>query len=329
MDTIRLNVNPWNPEEALIAEAVRVLKSGGLVAFPTETVYGLGADGLNSKAVKDIYRAKGRPSDNPLILHLSSPDEADLYALPDERAYKVMRHFWPGPLTIVLPARTIVPEETRGGLDTVALRMPDHPVALSLIERAGFPLAAPSANSSGRPSPTDAEAVLADLGGRIDMLLDSGPVQVGLESTVLDLSSEKPTLLRPGGMPKEELEAFLGGSLSSPDKSDEKSSRRSPGTRYRHYAPEVPVLIWHTEKTIPECSFERCGFMGLDVPPVIFGKFILFENYENYARGLFAGLRRLEGEGVESIVVQWPEEAGLGLAIRDRIWRAAQGTKPI
>lgn len=323
MNTLRVPVDPWNPDPAVLREAAAVLRRGGLVAFPTETVYGLGANALNADAVRGIYRAKGRPSDNPLILHLACREEAERLARPTQRARSLMSAFWPGPLTLVLPARPVVPAETRGGLDTAALRMPDHPVAAALIEAAGFPLAAPSANLSGRPSPTDADSVWEDLGGRADMILDAGPVSVGIESTVLDMTADPPLLLRPGGLPREVLEEFLGEALAFPDR----PSARSPGTRYRHYAPLIPVWIWDEIGPLPEAARPgRCGFMGLREPPVPFARTLCFESVENYARGLFAGLRALESGGLLGIVVQWPPVSGVGLGLRDRIRRAASAS---
>lgn len=323
MKTLRIEVDPWNPSGELMARAADVLRGGGLVAFPTETVYGLGANALNPEAVKGIYRAKGRPSDNPLILHLSRVEQAEPLVHVDERARRLMCAFWPGPLTLVLRARDVVPMEARGGLSTVALRMPSHPVASALIDASGFPLAAPSANVSGRPSPTDAETVWADLRGRIEMILDGGPVSVGIESTVIDVSEGLPLLLRPGGMPAEEIEAFLGEPLRHPDG---RSSRRSPGTRYRHYAPTIPVRVWHPEAPfeVAGMELERWGFMGLTVPPAHFGRALRFESVENYARGLFSGFRALEAEGLLGIVAEWPSAAGVGLGLRDRIRRAEQ-----
>lgn len=323
MKTLRIEVDPWNPSGEVMTRAADVLRNGGLVAFPTETVYGLGANALNPEAVKGIYRAKGRPSDNPLILHLSRVEQAEPLVHVDERARRLMCAFWPGPLTLVLRARDVVPMEARGGLSTVALRMPSHPVASALIDASGFPLAAPSANVSGRPSPTDAETVWADLRGRIEMILDGGPVSVGIESTVIDVSEEFPLLLRPGGMPAEEIEAFLGEPLRRPDG---QSSRRSPGTRYRHYAPTIPVKVWHPEAPFEMAGMEleRWGFMGLTVPSARFGRALCFESVENYARGLFSGFRALEAEGLLGIVAEWPPDAGVGLGLRDRIRRAEQ-----
>jgi L-threonylcarbamoyladenylate synthase len=276
---------------------------------------------LNPEAVRRIFRAKERPVDNPLILHLSTSEEAEALAETDERAKAVMAAFWPGPLTVVLPARPVVPKEVTGGLSTVALRVPDHPVALALIRMAGCPVAGPSANRSGRPSPTDAEAVAADLGDRIDCLLDAGAVDVGLESTVVDLTGPEVLLLRPGGTSVERLEAFFGEPLRFPEGD---AKKRSPGTRYRHYAPSVPVFVWVPGEELPRPAVPSAsGFMGTTPPPAHFARTVLFDSEESYARGMFAGFRRFEAEGFRHIVVEWPGPEGLGLALRDRIRRAA------
>jgi L-threonylcarbamoyladenylate synthase len=204
--------------------------------------------------------------------------------------------------------------------------MPDHPVALALIEAAGCPVAAPSANRSGRPSPTDAEAVAADLGDRVDLVLDAGSVEIGLESTVIDLTEREPLLLRPGGMPRERLERFFGEPLKVPGEAGKDAERRSPGTRHRHYAPAVPVLVWDggEEKIPPDADPPSAGFVGMTPPPAEFAWTLLFDSEENYARGIFAAFRRLEAqEGCRHIVAEWPRPEGLGLALRDRILRAS------
>ncbi|MCR5347801.1 MAG: threonylcarbamoyl-AMP synthase [Fretibacterium sp.] len=322
MKTLRLELDPWNPDPSVLENAAEVIRRGGLVAFPTETVYGLGANALAPEAVRKIYAAKGRPPDNPLILHLSRPEQAEELVYVDERARRLMSAFWPGPLTLVLKARDCIPSVTRGGLDTAALRMPDHPIAGALIEAAGCPIAAPSANVSGRPSPTDARTVWEDLQGRVDILLDGGPVRVGIESTVVDVSTERPLLLRPGGMSREVLEEFLGVPLGVPDG---QSKRRSPGMRYRHYAPAVPVRIWQPGDPLDlgeGQNPEEWAFMGLSEPPAGFGHILQFTSAENYARGLFTGFRTLEAAW-RGIVAEWPSEAGVGLGLRDRIRRAA------
>ena len=233
-----------------ISEAAEILKEGGLVAFPTETVYGLGGNGLDKEAAKKIYAAKGRPSDNPLILHVSSIEEVYplVKALP-EKAKKLMEAFWPGPLTLVLPKSDIVPEESTGGLETVALRSPENALTLSLIRACGFPIAGPSANLSGRPSPTEASHVFEDLGGRIEGILEDGAVGIGVESTIVDLSEDCPTLLRPGAITIEDLEELLGEKLAIDPTLLGKSmaegfTPKAPGMKYRHYAPKAEMILF-------------------------------------------------------------------------------------
>lgn len=233
-----------------ISEAAEILKGGGLVAFPTETVYGLGGNGLDKEAAKKIYAAKGRPSDNPLILHVSSIEEVYplVKALP-EKAKKLMEAFWPGPLTLVLPKSDIVPKESTGGLETVALRSPENALTLSLIRACGFPIAGPSANLSGRPSPTEASHVFEDLGGRIEGILEDGAVGIGVESTIVDLSEDCPTLLRPGAITIEDLEEVLGEKVAIDPTLLGKSmaegfTPKAPGMKYRHYAPKAEMILF-------------------------------------------------------------------------------------
>ena len=233
-----------------ISEAAEILKGGGLVAFPTETVYGLGGNGLDKEAAKKIYAAKGRPSDNPLILHVSSIEEVYplVKALP-EKAKKLMEAFWPGPLTLVLPKSDIVPKESTGGLETVALRSPENALTLDLIRACGFPIAGPSANLSGRPSPTEASHVFEDLGGRIEGILEDGAVGIGVESTIVDLSENCPTLLRPGAITIEDLEEVLGEKVAIDPTLLGKSmaegfTPKAPGMKYRHYAPKAEMILF-------------------------------------------------------------------------------------
>ena len=324
-----LKVDPWNPEEEFIEEGAALLRAGRLVAFPTETVYGLGANGLDGRAVGRIFSAKGRPSDNPLILHFSAPEEAEGAAILTERARCLMDLFWPGPLTLVLPVREGIPPEVTAGLSTVAVRMPSHPVALALLARTGLPVAAPSANSSGRPSPTDAASVASDLGDRVDLILDGGSSSVGVESTVLDLTGPDMILLRPGGCPVEEIEARTGERVLLAGG----RANRSPGTRYRHYAPLVPLLIAGDEGVRERVSAHRgrVGWIGMASPETFFAPGIVpdeyairFSNPENYARGLFSALRTLEASGARLIAAEWPEEKGIGRALRDRLYRASR-----
>ena len=236
--------------QAGISEAAEILKGGGLVAFPTETVYGLGGNGLDKEAAKKIYAAKGRPSDNPLILHVSSIEEVYplVKALP-EKAKKLMEAFWPGPLTLVLPKSDLVPKESTGGLETVALRSPENALTLSLIRACGFPIAGPSANLSGRPSPTEASHVFEDLGGRIEGILEDGAVGIGVESTIVDLSEDCPTLLRPGAITIEDLEEVLGEKVAIDPTLLGKSmaegfTPKAPGMKYRHYAPKAEMILF-------------------------------------------------------------------------------------
>ncbi|MDR1965180.1 MAG: threonylcarbamoyl-AMP synthase, partial [Synergistaceae bacterium] len=220
------------PTRESIATAAKIIKKGGLVAFPTETVYGLGANALDEDAVKKIFEAKGRPQDNPLILHVANMREASKYAEMNDSAELLMQHFWPGPLTIVLYSLATVPMPTRANLETVALRVPLNNTALALIREAGFPIAAPSANKSGRPSPTNAHAVWDDLGDSVDMIIDGGEPSVGVESTVIDATEGPVSILRPGGVTREMLSAVV-----DVDDLGSSSPYRSPGTRHRHYAP--------------------------------------------------------------------------------------------
>lgn len=317
--TITATVDRWNPSPYVISKAARIIKAGGLVAFPTETVYGLGADAFNPEAVSKIFTAKGRPQNNPLIIHVYLVEQAESITEMNDTAKRLAKLFWPGPLTLVLPAKYFVPSITRGGLPTVAVRMPDNPTARALIYASGTMIAAPSANLSGRPSPTDSEAVLHDMNGKIDMIVDGGSVKLGIESTVIDLTNpERPLMLRPGGMPRELIESELGMTLEIPDTV---SMKRSPGTQYRHYAPTLPVKIWQKGKRLPK----NYAYIGVNVPKSADPeKSIIFTSTENYAHGYFAALRKLEMEDVPCIVVEWPEEiSGLSEGLRDRISRSA------
>jgi len=317
-------------DEAGVRRGAEVIRAGGLVAFPTETVYGLGADALSESAVARIFEAKERPRGNPLIVHLANAAALEsVAARVPPRARDAAARFWPGPLTLVLPRAGCVPLITTGGLETVAARVPSHPVARALIEACGCPIAAPSANRSGRPSPTRAEHVREDLDGRIELILDGGPTPVGVESTVLDMTVEPPMLLRPGGVTLEALRDCLGAVevLGS----DEEAAGRSPGLRYRHYAPRAQVIViapgtgervvapWleggrpvalMAQRTV---SLERPGLKARIMP----------DDLEAYARDLFAVLRELDSTGVEGIFVEAVAEEGMGLSIMDRLRRAA------
>ena len=242
---------PQKPRDEELLEGARILREGGLVAFPTETVYGLGANALDEEAARKIYEAKGRPSDNPLIAHVSAMEEVyPLVSQVSEKAKKLMDAFWPGPMTLIFPKSDLVPYGTTGGLDTVAVRMPSDPVANRLIALAGVPVAAPSANTSGRPSPTTAQHVLQDMDGRIDMIIDGGPVGIGVESTIVDVSVETPTVLRPGAITMEMLEEVLGEvqidpAILGPVSADLRP--KAPGMKYKHYAPKADLTLVEPE----------------------------------------------------------------------------------
>jgi len=306
------------PPEA-IAEAAALLRAGELVAFPTETVYGLGGDATNDHAVAAIFAAKDRPRFNPLIVHVPDLDTARSLVGLDERAERIARHFWPGPLSLVLPRRRDcrVSLLASAGLATLALRVPAHPLALQLLRAAARPLAAPSANRSGRVSPTCAEHVMAELDGRIAAVLDGGPCRVGIESTVLDLSEEQPVLLRPGGVPREKLQALLG-SIADPEFGGE---RRSPGMLQSHYAPQRPLRLDAREARPGEALLA----FGPDPPKGFAEVRSLSETGDlvEAAARLFASLRALDRPEITAIAVMPIPESGLGAAINDRLRRAA------
>lgn len=319
------NGNIVPPTAAYIREAADILKGGGLVAFPTETVYGLGANALDPEAVARIFAAKGRPQDNPLILHVSGISDAAKYGELNRVSETLMHAFWPGALTIVVGARPVVPEVTRAGLDTVALRAPLHPVAMELIRESGMPIAAPSANRSGRPSTTTAGAVADDLGGAVDLILDAGPTRIGLESTVVDATECEVAVLRPGGVTQEMLAQYVDIA-----EDDETLKYRSPGNLHRHYAPTVPVLLWNAEggddDLFAALGAGEWSYLGLVAPPATTRppcEKVLFRSPEEYARELFACFRRLETSGARTIVAQLPPDCGMGRALRNRLQKAS------
>ena len=319
-ERVNAKINALSQEQLeTVARGAEIIKKGGLVAFPTETVYGLGANALDSEAVRRIYETKGRPSDNPLILHVSSIEMTEELVEINWRARMLMERFWPGPLSIVLPAKDVIPSRTRGGLPTAAVRMPDAPVALALIKLSNLPIAAPSANISGRPSPTDAETVRRDVGDKIPLVIDGGETRFGVESTVIDMTGEHAVLLRPGGLAKEEIEAELGEEVLLPQ--DQKIIKRSPGTRYRHYAPEIPLIL-AAPCEIPQAA-QNWAWMGVSEPCCTPMKKIKFRDNAEYARELFRAMRALEKSGVSVIYAEIPEERGIGLALKDRLVRAA------
>ena len=317
--------------------AGRLLAEGKVVGIPTETVYGLAANALDPAAVSDIFKAKGRPQDNPLIIHVPDASWLEQYcrSVPPA-AYQLAERFWPGPLTMILPRRDIVPLQTTGGLETVGVRCPDHPVTLAIIRAAGVPIAAPSGNTSGRPSPTTAAHMIEDMDGKIEGMFDGGPCAVGVESTIIDLTCTPPRLLRPGGLPLEALEAVLGHvdvdkAVVSLLKAGERP--KAPGMKYRHYAPKAPVTVvtgdpaasaQYIQAHLPEGAGVICfteykvlfpGRSIHDLGPAA--------DKEEQARRVFDALREFDHEAVTEIYAQCPDTAGLGLAVANRLKKAA------
>lgn len=308
-----------------LAHAAQLLQAGEVVAFPTETVYGLGANALDTTAIEKIYTAKGRPSDNPLIVHIASQEQLEqlVSAIP-ERAKILIQSFWPGPLTLVFPKSKIVPDIITAGGETVAIRWPSHPVALDLIRKSGVPIAAPSANLSGKPSPTKAEHVFEDLHGRIPLILDGGPTDIGLESTVLDVSGEMAVLLRPGKISKEELEEILGEEVFTLEQTD--GVARSPGMKYRHYAPKATVVLFSDLSELALDNEQHAALLSLNrLPsqPVTVQKDFAGDR-QRFAHELFSTLRVFDAQSVERIYIERVDLSGLGQAIMDRLNRAAE-----
>jgi len=320
-----------------ISAAAAILRDGGLVGIPTETVYGLGANGLDPKAVNRIFEAKGRPNDNPLILHISGAQWLPRYCADiPPMAYVLARKFWPGPLTMILKRKPIVPDETTAGLDTVAMRCPDHQVTLAIIREAGIPIAAPSANTSGRPSCTTAQDVLEDMEGKIEGVVDGGPCSVGVESTILDLTCTPPRLLRPGGLPLEELEGLIGHidvdkAVTRALKDGEKP--KAPGMKYRHYAPKAPVTVVTGAPDKSAQEILRRVKPGDGV--ICFDEYVhLFSEQEIHSLGpsgdklahsqrVFDALRAFDSGKAREIYAQCPDNRGLGLAVGNRLKKAA------
>lgn len=343
MTTGIIKINPDNFKGEELEEACHILKDGGLVAFPTETVYGLGADGMNKAAAAQIYQAKGRPSDNPLIIHIAELEELGrVVEEVNEKAKKLIKEFWPGPLTLIFRKKEEVPFETTGGLDTVAVRMPSHPVAQKLIKESRTVIAAPSANTSGRPSPTQASHVKEDLYGKIDMLIDGGSVGLGIESTIMDMTVEPPMLLRPGyiTMPmleqvigKIQIDPFLAGDRKEPVKP------KAPGMKYRHYAPKAELFIVEGElsQVVAEINHlaeekkkqgYRTGIIATEeTKDFYFGDSVRVigtrQDEASIAKHLFSVLREFDKIGTEYIFSEAFSEENLGQAIMNRLIKAA------
>lgn len=317
-------------EEKDLQTASDLLKQGQLVGIPTETVYGLGANGLDETAVSQIFAVKGRPQDNPLILHIGAADWMERYCqnIPPE-AWRLAERFWPGALTMILEAKEIVPEVVRGGLPTVGLRCPAHPMALSLIRQSDLPIAAPSGNLSGKPSPTSAMAMLEDMDGKIPAVMDGGQCGVGVESTIISLGDE-PKLLRAGGVSREELEAVLGQAISQKHLKEEEAPL-APGMKYRHYAPKAPVTVvmgkesgkWialHAKKEDGVICFQEYEALFSGHPVQVIGK---ETDFTAQAQRVFTALRHFDTTKVTRIWSQCPEETGLGLAVANRLQKAS------
>ena len=332
----RLNTIILGTEKEDIEKGAQIIKDGGLVAFPTETVYGLGANGLDAEAAGKIYTAKGRPSDNPMILHIAEKEE--LLKLTDsltEDMKILMEKFWPGPLTMVVPAKPIVPKVTTGGLNTVAVRMPVNQVALALIKASGVPLAAPSANASGKPSPTTGLHVMDDLNGRIDAVIMGDTCSIGIESTVVDMTGDVPMILRPGKLTAEDLSEALGKEvvidpalLKNPTEADDGSEDeqfkpKAPGMKYKHYAPKAEMYIYRGEAekvrlAIAEAKMERAR-IGDKVGVIIYDA----ADADNAAHEFFAQLRAFDKADVDVIFAAAIAEDGVGFAVMNRMFKSA------
>lgn len=327
-----------------LLKAAEILRAGGLVAFPTETVYGLGANAFLGEAVVKIFVAKGRPQDNPLIVHVSSMEMLDECAeVPDERIYKVMEELWPGPLTVVLPKREGIPDQVTAGLNTVGIRMPDNKIALELIRLAGVPVAAPSANISGKPSPTEARHVIDDLFGKVDVIIDGGKCSFGLESTVVDFSGGKPLILRPGAVSFSVLKKFFAEVEYDPAiiKGSNIEVPKAPGMKYRHYAPEAGIIVvkGDTDKRIKKikeikrdleakgcqvgilCFYENAGYFEGKYR-IILGSIF---DYEECGRNLFSAFRSFDELGVDYIICEWENLGTDYIALENRLFKASAG----
>ncbi len=320
-----------------IETAAAILKEGGLVGIPTETVYGLGANGLDPEAVAHIFEAKGRPQDNPLILHIPAADWLERYCkdIPSV-AYELAKQFWPGPMTMILKRQALVPDVVTAGLDTVGMRCPDHAVCRAIIAAANVPVAAPSGNTSGRPSPTTAEHMMEDMDGRIDAIVDGGACTVGVESTIIDLTCTPPRMLRPGGITLEQLESVLG-EVAVDDairrQMGEGEKPRAPGMKYRHYAPQAPVTVVkgnpeETARYIAEHALDGSGVICFDEYAHLFAKQVVTklgksDDPAEQARHVFDDLRFYDDTDVTEIWAQCPDETGVGLAVANRLNKAA------
>ena len=344
MKTLLVKVNPEKPDLKKILSAAEIIRKGGLVAFPTETVYGLGADALNPTAVLALFEAKKRPLDNPPIIHVADP--AEVYRLVEEvpaKARILIDKFWPGPLTLIFKRSNIMPKVTVAGLDTVAIRMPKHKVALELIRLSRCPIAAPSANLAGKPSPTTAQHVYEDLNGRIDAIIDGGATNIGVESTVVDLSVDPPMLLRPGGTPFEELKKVLGDMklhvFVQAEQELTLQEIRSPGMKHKHYAPKAEVIlvegnvsaVINKVKELSESyrhKGKKVGILATDETQTAYKEEVVKSlgsrsNLKSVAKNLFRLLREIDAQNVDVIIAEGVSSDGLGLAVMNRLRKAS------
>lgn len=340
MTTKLFTISPEDTKSPAILEAAATLREGGLVAFPTETVYGLGGDATDPLAAKKIYAAKGRPSDNPLIIHIERPEEAERYALTNNLYYRLAEAFMPGPLTVILPKKDAVPYETTGGLDTVAIRCPSHPIARALIHATGRAIAAPSANLSGTPSPSCGEHVIRDMMGRVDVIIDGGSCEIGLESTIIQLKNEEAILLRPGAITADALSCVCERVSVAPAVTEamaENERPLSPGMKYRHYAPKIPLILLEGEKERVirflrrAQNGEKCTILCYyEELPLLRNERLIDvgaeEDLAAQAHTLFAALRQADDLDCDVIYAHLPPKDGLGLALYNRLIRAAAHT---
>ena len=339
MDTKIVRITDKTEYSEDLKAAAQIILSGGLVVFPTETVYGLGGNGLLADAAKKIYAAKGRPSDNPLIIHIATPIDAEKYAHTSEIYYKLADAFMPGPLTVIMPKKDCIPLSVTGGLETVAVRCPSHPVAHNLIKECGVPIAAPSANISGRPSPTDAKYVIEDMNGRVDMIIDGGECEIGLESTIVKVDGNSLTLLRPGGITYDALCCVCDDVKIAPavlEKLAENEKPLSPGMKYRHYAPNADFILLDGEENdvlsfmkseqknncAVLCYDEELKYLDASLSICIGAK----NDLNTQAKKLFTSLREADKLGAKKIYAHLPTLDGMGLALYNRMIRAAAHT---
>lgn len=334
-ETVKVDPDNIAQADGVLARTGEILRRGGLVVFPTETVYGLGADAKSPDAAAKIYAAKGRPADNPLIVHIAEPSCAEEFCFTSPLYYKLARAFMPGPLTVIMPGKGIIPPQVTAGLDSVAVRCPSHPIAHRLIELAGVPVAAPSANLSGRPSPTAAEHVIDDLSGRVDMIIDGGDCDIGLESTIVKLEEDGAVLLRPGAVTYDALCCVCDKVSISPAVTGvlpEGERPPSPGMKYRHYAPRAPLYLlegndFERLAFMHSMKDENCLFLCYDTEEAGLGEKALSiggkTDYNAQAKRLFACLREADAVEAEKIYAPMPPKSGMGLALYNRLIRAA------